>query len=74
MYEPGHYASVCRDYARHVTRVNAEGWKKWTAPARPSTRARIGAFLIALGTRLAPAVPASERLSGTRISAPLPGA
>jgi hypothetical protein len=54
-----------------VARVNAEGWKKWTAPARPSARARLGAFLIALGTRLAPAVPAGERLGIPQVSPPL---
>ena len=60
MYEPGHYDAVCRNYARHVARVNAEGWKKGTAPVRPSMRARLGACLIVLGTRLAPPMPGSS--------------
>lgn len=62
MYDQGHFNSVCRDYARHVARVNAEGWKKWTAPARPSMQARLGAFLIVLGTRIAPAARRDQRL------------
>jgi hypothetical protein len=63
MYEPGHYESACRDYARHVARVNAQDWTKWVGPPQPSARARLGAFLIVLGTRIAPAGNPGERLS-----------
>jgi hypothetical protein len=52
---PGVGDAACRDYARHVARINAESWKKGHSPAaRRSLRTRLGTALIALGLRLAP--------------------
>jgi hypothetical protein len=61
MYDLGHHDFVYRDHARRVARVNTEGWKKWTGPARPSARARLGTFMIVLGNRLAPTAPRDQR-------------
>jgi hypothetical protein len=52
---PGVGEAACRDYARHVARINAESWRKAQSPtARRSLRTRLGTALIALGLRLTP--------------------
>jgi hypothetical protein len=68
MYQPGICESACREYARHVARVNVQGWKLSQAPrTRLQLRLRLAARLIALGMWIAPAAP--EPAFGERAAA-----
>jgi hypothetical protein len=58
MYQPGICESACREYARHVARVNVQGWKLSQPPRmRTPLRARFATGLIALGMWIAPTAP-----------------